>query len=325
MGIIICLISSSAVAQDQQQQQPEYIVKSELVQVPVVVVDEEGNLYGKLEKSNFRVYEDGKPQEIVSFSGGEANLTLVLLLENSETSRYFLSDVLRPAAILVSQILKREDYAAIVGFDNEPRVVVDFTRDRQKLLGGVNDLARDIAVFNESSLFDALKFTLVGGTLEYIEYKGLSEVKGRTGVLLIATGVDTMSSITFQDAREIAANSGVPIYSIGIGELSYTRAEPFLSGPQKLEYLQARNNLSTLSKESGGYSWAPRFSGAVDDILDSVANMLRYECILGYRPRELRADGKREIKVEVDIDGDGQVEEDLDLSYRRFYYPDAQN
>jgi hypothetical protein len=130
-----------------------------------------------------------------------------------------------------------------------------------------------------------------------------------------------MSSLSFQDTREIAANSGVPIYSIAIGELAYTRADPFLSGPQRLKLMQARNNLSTLSKESGGYSYAPRFSGAVDDILESIANMLRFQYNLGYRPPDSEKKGKREIQVLVDIDGDGVTEEDFDLKYRRFYYP----
>jgi VWFA-related protein len=308
----------------QAQDPPQYEVESELVQVPVVVVDREGNLYGGLKKSSFEIYEDRKPQEILAFSGGEAKLTLVLLLENSRMSRYLLSEVLRPAAVLVSQILQREDYAAIVSFDNEPRVVADFTRNRQKLMNGVNELARDTAVFHESNLFEALEFTLQGGTLEYVEYKGLAGITGRTGVLVIATGSDTMSSLNFQDTREIVANSGVPIYSIAIGELLYTRADPFLSGPQRLEFLQARNHLSTFSRESGGHFYAPRFSGAIDEILESIANMLRFQYALGYRPADSQNEGKREIEVRVDIDGDGEPEKDLALNYRRFYYPEEE-
>lgn len=304
---------------------PQFRVESPIVQVPVVVVDKDGKLYGELTKENFQILEDGIPREITSFAGREAAQVVVFLLEDSDVVRYLLGEVLRPTGVFVTQIMERDDYAAIIAFDIKPHIFQDFTRNRQKLLNALNKLAQSPTGFNDSSLFDAVKFALNGGVLEEVEYKGISEVKGRTAVLLVATGMNTFSSITLGQVRREVWSAGVPIYSIGVGELAYLRAEPYLSGLQRIEYLQAQNNLQTLSRESGGVSYNVRFSGALDEVLESINAMLTYQYTLGYRPAQAPSDdGKREIEVLVDIDGDGQPDNDkLDLNYRRFYYEPA--
>lgn len=215
-----------------------------------------------------------------------------------------------------------DDYAAIVAYDMRPHVMTDFTRNRQELLDAVRTLTQSPPGLNESNLFDAVRFVVQGGTVEEIEYKGLDEVEGRTGVLLVASGLDTFSKISFDEARKVVANVGVPIYAIGIGELAYIRAERVLSGPQRLTFLQAQNTLRTLAEESGGRFYSVRFEGALDSVLESVATMLRFQYTLGYKPAKPPADGeKREIKVLVDVDGDGQPDNDrLTVQYRKAYY-----
>lgn len=292
------------------------------VRVPVVVMDKEGKVYGNLPASAFRVSEDGKPQEIVHFSGAEENLTVLLLLEHSRISQYLLAEVLRPAAVFATQVMEPGDYAAIVAFDLRPRVLQDFTRRRQALLNTIELLYKSPPAYSESNLFDAVAFALRGGELDGVEYKGMAEVRGRTGLIVVATGVDTFSRLNLDEVRRIAANSGVPIYTIGVGELAYIRAEPYLGGLQRLNYLQARNNLRALSRESGGRYYAVRFEAALDDVLESIGTMLRLQYVLTYRPAP--GGGKRrEIRVEVDVDGDGRPDNDrLDLQYRRYFYPD---
>ncbi|HLV02051.1 MAG TPA: VWA domain-containing protein [Acidobacteriota bacterium] len=305
----------------QDQELPRFGVETEVVRVPISVVGEDGQLYTELTRDNFRVKEQGALQEIVSFAGGESPLTIVLLLEYSRIVTYIRSEVLRPAGLFISQILKPEDYASIVAFDTSPEVLVDFTRNRQELMSAVNSLLYSVPAFSDSSLFDAVVFTVAGGKIEDIEYKGLGEVEGRTAVLLVATGLNTFSRHTYDEARRAVANSGVPIYSIGVGELAFIRAEPYLSGLQRLSFLQAQNQLRTFAQESGGRFYSVRFAGALGGVLDSIAKMMRFQYMIGYRPPKGGKGGeKREIEVEVDIDGDGAPDNDqLDLSYRRYY------
>lgn len=114
----------------QGSQEVRYGVSVEAVQVPVVVMDTEGNLYTELRRENFQLLENGRVQEITTLLGGAAPLTVLLVLENSQLVYYFRSEVLCPAGVFVSQILEPEDYAAIVAFDTRPRLVTDFTQNK---------------------------------------------------------------------------------------------------------------------------------------------------------------------------------------------------
>ncbi|MDA2929683.1 VWA domain-containing protein, partial [Acidobacteria bacterium AH-259-O06] len=290
-----------------QKETPRFRVESEIVRVPVVVIGEGGRLYTDLSKENFTLLEDKVAQTISKFIGGESPLTLVLLLEYSGVIRYLRGEVIRPAGIFVSQIMGPDDYAAIVAFDMRPELLTDFTRNRQQLMDAVNALVYSPPGFSESNLFDALKFVLSGGELEGYEYKGLSQVEGRTGVLIVATGMNTFSKTSYDEIQKVVADSGVPVYSIGIGELAYIRAEPYLSGLERLNFLQAQNTLRAFSQTSAGRFYSVRFQAALDSVLESIAAMLRYQYTLGYTSTNPRREGKkRKIEVLVDVNGDGQ-------------------
>lgn len=326
-GTLLLATSLTAAAQDDNTpDQPRFRGETTAVRVPVVVINKEDQLVTTLTQDNFTILEDGVEQEIATFEGGKkAPLTLVILLEYSDILGYLRREAIRPAGMFAAQILGPEDYAALIAYDRKPYILSDFTRNKQKLLDGINKLVRSPSMFRESSLYDALEFALVGGVLEDVEYKGLAEVEGRTGLLLVATGINTFSSTGYEEALRIAANSGVPVYSIGIGEMAYVRAEPYLSGLQRMEFLQAKNALNQFSKTSGGRAYHVRFQGQLNNILESVAAMLRLQYTLTYTPqRPATSDSdasKRKIEVLVDVDGDGQADNDrLEVQHRREYY-----
>ncbi len=313
---------TAAVANAQEESQAEPLrVKVERVSVPVVVIGEEGKLFTELKKENFTILEEGTPQQITSFESEKAPLTMVLLLEYSDRIRGLRGEVIRPAGIFASQIMEAKDYVALVAYDTRPRLLTDFTRDTQKLLDEINKLVKSPPLMGESNLYDALNFVLKGGTLEGYEYKGLAEVQGRTGVLLVGTGIDTFSRITYDDAMKIVASAGVPVYSIAIGELAFMRAEPYMSPTQRMTFLQGRNALRTFSQMSGGRSYRVRFPQELDSVLESIAAMLRFQYTLAYKPSNPPPPGKkRKIKVLVDIDGDGQPDNDrLTVQHRESY------
>ncbi|MCV5366637.1 hypothetical protein OFB70_32240, partial [Escherichia coli] len=75
----------------------------------------------------------------------------------------------------------------------------------------------------EANLFDALKFTLIGGKGDAVvlenskqatmEYAGLASLQGRrSAVILVSSGIDTFSKINYDEVRRIIQNAGVPIY-----------------------------------------------------------------------------------------------------------------
>ena len=128
----------------------------------------------------------------------------------------------------------------------------------------------------------------------------LEHVKGKKAILLISTGASTMSQSTLDDAFRKIKGNNVTIFSVGVAEAEYAAAERQLSGGSALSYLQAKNQLQTFAKLTGGTAWFPRFEGEIPSILKSVATFLRSQYNIGFSPAGLVHDGKyHKLKVEI--------------------------
>jgi VWFA-related protein len=269
-------------------------VEIELVNLDVAVTDKKGNFIPNLGQKNFRVYEDKIEQKISNFSPTTAPLTVVLLLEFGRTFAYWYDDVVIPAAHFV-ELLRPEDWAAVVAYDMKPEILTDFTQDKRELYGALSRLR--IPGFSETNLFDALKDTL----------DRLEEVDGKKAVLLISTGIDTFSRITFDTILKRVQNTNAVIYCIGMAQLAQELfdARGWISPEGRLTFLQAENQLNTFARRTGGKAWFPRFMGEYPGILQQVGVELRNQYSIGYIPSNAAKDGKfRKVKVDV-VDENG--------------------
>lgn len=274
----------------QQGQQPpggyQISVASQLVDVDVVVSDGNGNFLPNLKKENFRVLDDGKPQIITNFTPiGEAPITVVLLIEYRArlyTGPYYANMTKYWASAFLNN-LKKNDWVALMDYDLKTRVDVDFTHDPMEILDYMRQL--QVPMFSESCIYDALAETL----------DRLHDVKGKKAILVVGTGQDTFSKLTFDKTLPIIRESDVSIYSIGTTQVMINNAGGGLSG---MGVLQAQSQLKTFSELSGGQSWTPQFEGEIPEIMQTVAASLRNQYSLGYAPPT--QDGKyHKIKVEI--------------------------
>jgi len=271
-------------------------VEIELVNLDVVVTDKKGNFIPNLTQKNFRVYEDKVEQKVTNFSPTNAPLTIVILVEFANTLAFWYDDVVTPTAGFI-QLLRPDDWAALVAYDLRPEILSDFTQDKRELFAGLSRMR--IPGFSETNLFDALKDTL----------DRLEEVDGKKAVLLIGTGVDTFSKITFDTMLKRVNNTNAVIYCIGMMQFmrEYMDSHGYLSPEARLTYLQADNQLNTFSKRTGGKAWFPRFVGEYPNILQQVGIELRSQYSMGYQSTNPNKDGKfRKVKVEV-VDESGTV------------------
>ena len=229
----------------QKPQEDELIkVTANLVNVDAVIYHKKTKqLVGNLTKANFALFEDGVQQEITNFSTPEAKLNVAVVIEFSKLTEglglaqtggwdYGTREVIAPAAIFMQEAVQKGDYLSVVAFDMRPTPLTDFTNDPSRINQVISILLRNQPAFRETNLFDALKFTLVGGVGDSVvleggrdrkaEYAGLVSVQGRRrAVLLIASGIDTFSKINYDNARKIVQNAGIPIYIIGTGNIYY--------------------------------------------------------------------------------------------------------
>jgi Ca-activated chloride channel homolog len=297
-------------------------IETELISVDVVVRDKKTNgIYQGLGKKHFAVFEDGVQQEIVNFQPTEAPLTLVLLLEYSRQIGGIRNEIINPTAQFVTNFVKPKDQVAIVAFDIRPAVLNDFTDNPNQLAASVNLLIRNLPAWNESNLFDALAFVIEGGKLEKEEYAGIKELQGKAAILLISLGNDTFSKINYDKTLKIVERAGIPIYSIGIGNLFFKLYEHRMSDEARLTFLQAGNQLRSFSEKSGGLYFPVTFQGEIPTNLKAIEAFLRNQYSLTYTPTNTRKDGKRrKIDVHIDLNGDGKFEDDkMILQYRKSY------
>jgi Ca-activated chloride channel homolog len=273
---------------------PSFKVESNVVSVDVAVLDNKGHFIPGIPRGNFRVLEDNVPQQIQNFSLGEAPMTVCMVIEFSGKFQQYYYGPSWYQTLAASygflQTLKPEDYVAIRAYDMRIDTLSDFSTDKRKAYEAMQRLR--IPGFSESNLYDALVDT----------EDRMQEIEGRKAIVLIASGVDTFSKLTFDKARKAIQDGGVPIYAIGmmqtIREMMDARG---MMGPlARMDFLQADNQMRTFSKETGGQAFFPRFYGEFPSIYQQISQALRNQYSIAYSPTNAARDGKfRKIKVEL--------------------------
>lgn len=284
------------------------------VQVDVAVLDNKGRFIPNIPAGNFRILEDGVPQQLASFNMGEAPLTVALVIEFSNLYQQYWTESwyqTLTAAYGFLETLKPEDYVAVVAYDLRPEILSDFSTDKRAAHEAMQRLR--IAAYSESNLYDAVVDTA----------DRMSEIEGRKAIVLIASGVDTFSKLTFDKTRRALQTAGVPIYSVGLMQAlrEYYDARGAMGPIQRLDFLQADNQMRTFAKETGGQSFFPRFYGEFPSIFGAISQSLRNQYALAYTPSNQERDGKyRKIKVELVNPATGEALRVLDEKNKPIKY-----
>lgn len=277
---------------DVPKDSPTFRSNATTVSVDVAVLDDHDRFIPQLPRDRFRILEDGVPQQITQFGTGEAPMTICMVIEFSGRFQQFWTmgwyETLQ-AAYGFLQTLKPDDNVAVVTYDLHTTILSDFSPDKNKAMEAMQRLR--IPGFSESNVFDALTDMA----------DRMSNIEGRKAILLISTGLDTFSKITFDQARKSLQESGVPIYSVSILQIARMMAEGRgMSGPAEMDFLQADNEMRTFARETGGLAFFPRFLGEYPSIFRQIETALRNEYALAYHPTNAAKDGKfRHIKVEL--------------------------
>jgi VWFA-related protein len=272
---------------------PSFKTDVSTVTVDVAVLDNKGQFIPNIPKGNFRILEDNVPQTVGSFSMGEAPMTVCLVIEFSNRYQQYYTESwyqTLSAAYGFVGTLKPEDYVAVVAYDLRPEILSDFSTDRSKTQEALQRLR--IAAFSESNLYDALVDTATR----------MEEIEGRKAIVLISSGIDTFSKLTFDKTRKAIQTAGVPIYAIGLMQAlrEYYDARGAMGPIARLDFLQADNQMRTFAKESGGQAFFPRFYGEFPSIFGAISNAMRNQYSLAYSSSNTARDGKyRKIKVEL--------------------------
>lgn len=270
---------------------PVFRTDASTVTVDVAVLDNKNHFIPGIGKDKFRILEDNVPQKVSSYSVGEAPMTICMVIEFSNRYQRYGSEPwfqTLQAAYGFLETLKKEDYVAIVAYDLRPEILSDFSTDRRQAGEAMQRLR--IAAFSESNLYDALIFT----------GERMQEIEGRKAMVVVSSGIDTFSKVTFDQTRRKIQDMGVPIYAIGMMQAIRIQYEQYMGAIDRMDFLQADNQMRTFAKESGGMCFLPRFYGEFPGIFRSIAEAMRNQYVLTYTSTNQNRDGKfRKIKIEL--------------------------
>ena len=278
---------------------PDYsiTVSVPLVNLDVLVTTKDGQTIPGLKKENFKIMEDGAPQQIANFNQSEAPITAVLLIEYAATNISYMYDALNASYTFASG-LKKDDWVAVVSYDMRPQILVDFTQDKRAIMGALNMLR--IPGFSERNLFDALFDTI----------DRCDRIEGKKYVILISSGRDTFSRLTLdQIIKKVKSTKDVTIYPISIGwqwrEMMQARGAGSIA---QVDWLQADNQLNTFAHLTGGRAYFPRFQGELPELFHDIAADIRNQYSISYHPTNAKLDGTyRKLKVELQAPDGGPL------------------
>jgi len=239
------------------------------------VVDDKQHIVTSLDRGDFNVYEDGRPQTITSFRHEDIPVAMGIVVDNSGSMREKRQKV-NAAALNLVRASNPSDEVFIVNFNDEYYLDQDFTSNINKLKEGLEK----IEARGGTALYDA-----VVASADHLKKDAKLEKKV---IFVVTDGEDNESAETLEQAvRRLQGENGPTVYAIGILE--------------KEEHPKhAKRALQIMSERTGGIAFFPQTLDEVDAISRSVAHDIRTQYTIGYKPTTPKNQGGyRQVKVDA--------------------------
>jgi VWFA-related protein len=264
------------------------------VNILFTVTDKKGRFVTNLGKDDFDVVENKKPQIIQQFTAeSDLPLRLAVLVDTSNSIREQFHFEQQAAIRFIQSVVRpRQDRLMLVSFDSAAELVSDLTDDVRKLEEGVKSMRPG----GGTSFYDAVYFACKEKLM-----MDQPRDKFRRAMIVISDGEDTESRVSRDQALEMAQKADVVIYAIST---NITREDK--DGDKVLRYL---------TEETGGQAFFPFKIEDLDQSFENIANELRHQYNIFYRPEPLKTDG---LYHPVTVKAKGR--KDLVIRARKGYY-----
>lgn len=293
-------------------------VSTTLVTIPVSVMDRDGRYIPNLQKEEFRIWEDGVEQEVAFFQSVDKPFSVVLMLDTSPSTQFRLEDIQDAAISFVNQ-LRPDDRVMVVSFNDDIKILSEFTTDRSKLRRAIERARTD----DGTRLYDAVDMVI---------NQQLNRVQGRKAIVLFTDGVDTTSRradyqsnvmdaqeldaliypVQYDTSRDMSVQNYPPMGSIDIfGQIlggifggggrrrgGGGGGYPQRRGTARDDYDLANYYLQELANSTGGREYQADSLQNMTYAFANVAEELRRQYSIGYYPkRPPQAGQRRQIRV----------------------------
>jgi VWFA-related protein len=285
-------------------QEEEIVVDTNLVTTPVTVLDRNGRFIPGLKKKDFKIFEDGVPQQVTHFQSEETPFTVILMIDISPSTRYSIDDIRYAAVTFVNQ-LRADDKVMVVNFDRQIRVMTEPTNDKKALFTAIYK-----SQFGSgTSLYEAVDSAV---NMDFVQ------TPGRKAVVIFTDGVDTTSrQATYESTVAAVEEVDALVYPIRydtqvradqgsqVALLQRMNMPPAMlaqlgRGQTDIEYALGKEYLNTIATNSGGRIFEASAMGDLEAAFKGVADELRQQYAVGYYPDNTGKPGDRKkIKIEI--------------------------
>jgi Ca-activated chloride channel family protein len=302
------LLVSTSYAQEQKplpedKQNPPDVdivrVSTNLVTVPISVMDHQGRFVPNLKEDQFQLFENGVPQKIAYFENTESPFTVALVLDTSDSTRFKLKDIQNAALAFIEQ-LRRDDRVMVAAFDTSTTMLAEATSDRRVLESAI----RRAHTGGGTGLYNAI---------DIIVKQRLSRIRGRKAMVIFTDGVDTgTQGPTLESTLHLSEELDALIYPIQYNTYDEAAGKALLMNAQavtakgervSVAYARAERYLRLLASKSGGRFYLAESLKHLSEIFTLIAGELREQYSLGYYPQSGSKSDERRIKVKVSAPG----------------------
>ncbi len=302
--LCFCIFFNVSAVYSQTGEDDPIRVETNLVVVPVRVLDAKNEFVPNLKKENFTIFEDKTRQEIAQFGTDETPFTVALMLDASDSAKFKLPEIQKAAAVFLS-LLRPQDQALVFTFDSN---LINIYQGSGEKLEKLESSLQLIRRGGGTSLYDAVD-TVINQYLNKASDR-------KKAIVLFTDGIDTTSTANFSDSLRIAEESSALIYSIQYDTVSDNQKKadknPFgapsvtvvtsKGEPLTVAYKRGTFYLNQLSEKSGGKSFFADSVSNLENVFSRIANELRQQYILGYYPSN--QDEKKQthnLKIKTDV------------------------
>jgi Ca-activated chloride channel homolog len=236
------------------------------------VSDRHGRFMKDMKQSDFALRDDQKaPAKVYSFSQ-ETNLPLRIgiLIDTSSSIRQRFNFERQAATEFLVQLLRpKMDKAFIMGFDATPHLKQDWTNNLDQLTAGI----KAEKAGGGTALYDALYVACRDKLLD----SRLGAVPQRKVIILLSDGDDNESRAVLGDSIDMCQRAETIVYTISTNTGSW--------------FGRGDDVLKMISEATGGTAFYPQKLGEISKGFRQIADELRSQYALQYKPADFRADG----------------------------------
>ncbi|MFB3778038.1 MAG: VWA domain-containing protein [Bryobacteraceae bacterium] len=306
-NIVVCLLiagvfghcraqapSAQPATPSDEDSRSKIVLEVTRVNLLFTVTDKRGRFVTDLKQNDFVVREGKVPQKVLEFSA-ESNLPLrlAILVDSSNSIRDRLRFIQESAIEFINSVMRPDqDRATVISFDTSPELQADLTDNIEQL----TRVIRQLRAGGGTSLYDAIYFASRDKLMQ-----DQPRHKFRRAMVVLSDGEDNQSRYSRDQALELAQKADVVIYTIST---NMTRAET--TGDRVLKYLAA---------ETGGMAFFPFKAEDLSQSFENIANELRHQYSILYRPEPMKTDGSYQ-RVDIVV----KDRSNLIVRSRRGYY-----